>query len=541
MNREGHNIKYSIAPDVVIVGAGLGGISALYHLRKLGLSCLIVEKGDDIGGVWYWNCYPGARTDSGVPSYEINIPECWKTWKWDKLFPVYDDMRRYLDHCDEKINIRKDVLFGKTVVRAQFDEVVGRWAVDLNDGETLASKYLVLAVGPTSQRNDGLDKTLEPFRGKVYHPCNWPHHEVNPECQDVAIIGNGPSAIQIAQTWASRAKSLALYQKSYNTALPLPSCPSEGINHECPDHRREELFESRKQTPSGLAVWAPKHKGTFEVSDKERANTYEANYNNGVCFWLCAFNDMTLSKEANRMAYDFWVRRTRDRISNPRKRDILAPLEPHFNIGSKRPALNTGYYEAMDRDNVDIVDVSTVPISTAVADGIITKDGTHRHHDIIIPAIGFKPMADSLVSLGLTDVHGTPFKNLCEGGLQTFLGIMHTGLPNLFMINGPQTPGERCNVPTCIDVQCAWIRHIIQRMEKENLETIRPTSQSAESWSNEVYNAFNMDYYTASSRWANGGKPGFYAGGMAKYAQALDDGLAAWDNFEVTKGASRGV
>ncbi|PWY71035.1 FAD/NAD(P)-binding domain-containing protein [Aspergillus heteromorphus CBS 117.55] len=524
----------SSAPDVIIIGAGLGGISALYHLRKLGLTCLIIEKGKDIGGVWYWNCYPGARTDSGIPSYELNIPECYETWTWSIMFPGHHEMRRFIDHCDKQIGIRKDVLLGKIMVGAHFDIVHGRWAVDLDDGSSLTGKYLVCAVGTTSQRSTAMDKQVKRFRGRVYFPCAWPKHEVSPEGQDVAVVGTGNTAVQLVEEWGPRARSLTVYQRTYNTVLPVPSRPSDGLCHSNSIKERKRLIASRTTTPYGMAVWGPQDKETFAVSDEKRQSHFQKIFQQGLAFLVCGYRDLTLNPKANRAAYDFWASKTRQQIRDPWERDILAPAEPTHFFGVKRPGLGRGYYEQFNRKNVDIVDLRSNAIATVVADGIVTADGAFHHHDIVIPAIGSKNVRENLVSLGIRDLDGHPLGDLWADGLRTFLGVMHHGLPNMFMVSGPQSPGEQSNVPTCIDIQVRWIADMIDTIERKGLMAIQPTSRSMETWNDKVYGVFKRDFYsTTTCRYTSEGQPMFYQGGIPQYVKELNDGMAEWANFEV--------
>ncbi|KAG0158395.1 hypothetical protein PDIDSM_5909 [Penicillium digitatum] len=392
--------------DVIIVGAGYGGISALYHLCKLGLTCQIVEKGADIGGVWYWNRYPGARTDSGIPSYELNIPECWKTWKWSSCFPDHTEIRQFMDHCDRQIHIREHVLFNRTVIGAQFSQLSHEWKVSLDNLSTLSAKYLVSAIGVTSQRPTLMDKDLKLLNGEVYFPSNWPHREISPEGKDIAIIGTGSTAVQIVQDWGPRAKSLVVYQRCYNTALPIPVVPFDEIEGQDSIEKQEKAIAFRMKTPSGLAIWEPQKISTFDVSEEEREKKLNQLFDRGLSFWVSGYNDLTTNKAANRVAYDFWARKTRAKIHDRRKRDALAPLEPTYLFGIKRPGLDNGYFEQFNRPNVDVVNLRDTPIASFVHDGIVTTEGKFRHHDMVIPAIGFKNVIENMKSLGIKGLDG---------------------------------------------------------------------------------------------------------------------------------------
>ena len=119
----------------------------LKTLRDKGYRAVIYEAGNDIGGTWRWNCYPGARVDSEVPEYEFSWPEVWKTWNWPTNYPNYEDLRAYFDHVDKVVGIKKDCSFNTVVVGAKFDTESGRWTVKTEDGRNTKAKFLVLGTG----------------------------------------------------------------------------------------------------------------------------------------------------------------------------------------------------------------------------------------------------------------------------------------------------------------------------------------------------------------------------------------------------------
>jgi cation diffusion facilitator CzcD-associated flavoprotein CzcO len=82
----------NLETDVLIVGAGFGGIYLMHKLRQLGFLCKIYEAGTELGGIWHWNCYPGARVDTQVPIYEYSLPEVWKDWTWEERYPGFKEV-----------------------------------------------------------------------------------------------------------------------------------------------------------------------------------------------------------------------------------------------------------------------------------------------------------------------------------------------------------------------------------------------------------------------------------------------------------------
>ena len=119
----------------------------LKTLRDLGFRAVIFEAGNDLGGTWRWNCYPGANVDSEVPEYEFSWPEVFTTWNWSTNYPNYHELRKYFDHVDRVLDIKKDCAFNTVVVGAQFDVSDGRWNIKIADGRKATSKFFVVCAG----------------------------------------------------------------------------------------------------------------------------------------------------------------------------------------------------------------------------------------------------------------------------------------------------------------------------------------------------------------------------------------------------------
>src|SRR5690606_13008532 len=115
--------------DVVIVGAGFAGVYQLFRLRELGFRCRILEAGSCLGGIWHWNCYPGARVDTWAYLYQYSREDLWREWNWSELFPDWRELRRYFEYVDRKLDLSRDVRFNTRVRTAEFDEAAGQWIV----------------------------------------------------------------------------------------------------------------------------------------------------------------------------------------------------------------------------------------------------------------------------------------------------------------------------------------------------------------------------------------------------------------------------
>ena len=134
--------------DVLIVGAGFAGLYQLDRLRTLGFEVRVLEAGADIGGIWYWNCYPGARVDTHAPIYQYSRPDLWQEWNYSEMYPAWDEVRKYFHYVDDKLDLSRDIRFSTRVKGAEFDTGKRQWVVRADDGCAPAS-----ARSPTSPRS----------------------------------------------------------------------------------------------------------------------------------------------------------------------------------------------------------------------------------------------------------------------------------------------------------------------------------------------------------------------------------------------------
>ena len=437
--------------EVLIVGAGFGGIYLLHKLRDvLGVSCKIYETGKDLGGVWHWNCYPGARVDSNVPLYEFSFEEVWKDWTWTEKYPGYTELRQYFDHVDKQLHIKKDVEFETRVVAAQFDKETSTWVVKTEQGRTIICKYFILATGFATKRCFPDFKGLDTFEGAMYHSSFWPEGRVDIKGKRVAVLGTGATGVQLAQECAKEASGLIVFQRTPNLALPMRQRKLTKEEQDIAKKDYPDFFKNRMTTYGGFSFNSYQRK-TFDDTQEQRQAFYEKLWQKGGFeFWLASYGDMLRDIKANREAYDFWVTKTRARIHDPAKRDILAPLEPPHPFGTKRPSLEQDYYEQFNKPNVNVVDIKKNPIVEVKPTGIVTLDGNLHEVDIIALATGFDSLTGGMKNMGLKDTDGVDLSEKWKTGTWSYLGMTCNGYPNMFFLYGPQgkaTPTHSPYVP----------------------------------------------------------------------------------------------
>ncbi|KAK3114675.1 hypothetical protein LTR53_006761 [Teratosphaeriaceae sp. CCFEE 6253] len=534
------NYADNLECDVLIVGAGFGGVYLMHRLRdELGFNCKIYEAGTELGGIWHWNCYPGARVDTQVPIYEYSLPTIWKDWTWTEKYPDWQELRAYFEHVESKLNVKKDVAFNSRVVDAQFNIETHKWDIKTEDGRTAHARYMINAIGFAAKRSFPEWKGLDAFKGTMHHSSFWPESGVDLKDKRVAVIGTGSTGIQIAQESAKVAKSVTVFQRTPNLCLPMRQ---RKLTKEEQDNAKAdypELYKYRMTTFAGFS-YDFVQKNTFDDSEEEREKFFESLWEEGgFKFWLACYKDMLFDKKANDAAYEFWVKKTRARISDPRKRDIMAPLKAPHPWGTKRPSLEQNFYEAMDRPENDVVDIKNNPIIEVKDNGLLTQDGQFREFDIIALATGFDAVTGGMKNMGLKDINGVPLKEKWQEGTYSYLGMTANDFPNMFFLYGAQGPTAFSNGPSCVEVQGDWIVDALAKLRKENITYLNATQEGEQEWRRKVTELSDKTLFPLTDSWYMGANiPGKareqlnYAGGIPLYdkecRESLNNGFAGF-------------
>src|SRR5260221_17382 len=212
--------------DSIIVGAGVGGLYAIYRLRKLGLKVRAFEAAGGVGGTWYWKRYPGCRCDVESMEYSYSFSdELQQEWHWPERYGTQPEILRYIDHVDDRFDLRRDIQFNTRVKNAIFDSKTSRWTVTTDTGDTATARFCIMATGNLSTPRKPNYRGLESFKGKWYHTGLWPHEGVDFTGLRVGVIGTGSSGVQMIPIIAQQAKQLTVFQRTANFSLPARNEP----------------------------------------------------------------------------------------------------------------------------------------------------------------------------------------------------------------------------------------------------------------------------------------------------------------------------
>jgi cation diffusion facilitator CzcD-associated flavoprotein CzcO len=370
--------------DAIVIGAGVAGLYQLYRLRQLGLAVRCYEDGSNVGGTWYWNRYPGCRFDSESETYGYSwSKELLQEWDWKEHYSGQPENEQYLNYVADKFDLRKDIQFNAHVTSAVYDEQANRWDIQLESGQRARAQFLIAAVGLLSARYTPPFEGVESFKGESFHTSRWPKDKVDFMGKRVAVIGTGATAVQLIPEIAKEVGHLTVFQRTPNYCAP---CRNSVVT---PEEQRqwkatyEQIHKRIRQTTVGLPHEFDPRK-TFDVPPEERLAFYEELWAKpGFTKWLSNFHDIMSNEEANEDFAEFVRNKIRARVKDPVVAEKLVPKDHPF--GSKRIPLETGYYEAYNRDNVLLVDVREAPIERITPKGVKTTEKEYAF-DVIIYA-----------------------------------------------------------------------------------------------------------------------------------------------------------
>ncbi|HWS75962.1 MAG TPA: NAD(P)/FAD-dependent oxidoreductase [Quisquiliibacterium sp.] len=515
--------------DAVIIGAGFAGMYQLLRLRDtLGLRARVLEAGGGVGGTWYWNRYPGARCDSESHSYMYYFSkELVQEWEWTERYPQQPEILRYLNHVADRFDLRRDIQLNARVSEARYDEADDRWHVRTEGGETFVARYLITAVGCLSAANIPKIPGLEDFHGQWYHTGQWPHEGVDFSGKRVGVIGTGSTGIQAIPVIAAQAAHLTVFQRTANYSIPARNAPLTAEFKAYAKARADDIRYVMNTNANGHPFRVA-DRSALAVPEAERKALYEAAWQKGGLEFRAVFRDLLQDKSANDTAAEFIREKIRSIVRDPEKARILSDIDHPF--ASKRPPVDSNYFEAFNSDHVSLVDLRATPIERITPTGIRTSAGEHEL-DIIVFATGFDAMTGSLLKIDIRGRGGRSLREDWRAGPRTYLGLQVPGYPNLFTITGPGSPSVLCNLPPHIEQHVDWITACIRHLREHGVARIEPAEEAADAWQREVDAAAKATLLAdVKHSWYLGanvpGKPRVfmpYAGGFGRYRDKCEE------------------
>jgi cation diffusion facilitator CzcD-associated flavoprotein CzcO len=415
--------------EVIVVGAGLGGIAAAIELRQHGITDVtILERAPDLGGTWFYNSYPGAACD--VPSHLYSFSYA-KRRDWSQLCSPQTEIHDYIRDVARSHGVDGLVQPNRTVTRCSWSEESCRWTVETAELQTYDADVLVLATGqlhqPAFPRIEGIDA----FEGHSFHSARW-DHRYSLAGKRVAVIGTGASAVQFVPEIARDVGQLTVFQRTGNWFLPrknrrYPAIVKQAIKRlpGLQEFRRRFMFQYCESIT--LAIRHPRTIGRLAGA-------------RSAAFMSSQLKDPALRRKA-------W---------------------PDYTFGCKRVLFSSYYLPALERANVDLV---TDAITQVLPEGVVTQDGTVREFDCIIWATGFRTN-DFMFPMAVAGRDGVELSEQWSGGAHAHLGMTVPDYPNMFVMYGPNTNTSGGSIIFYLETQAAYIRQALEQLSEREAGAI---------------------------------------------------------------------
>jgi cation diffusion facilitator CzcD-associated flavoprotein CzcO len=437
----------------------MSGLCLAAKLKLAGVDTFtLYEKGDRVGGTWRENTYPGVSCDVPSSSYQFTFSP---NPRWSRLLSPGEEIRNYLDRVSAEFGLDRHIQLGVELTRCEF--VDGEWQLFTTAGRVGSADFLVSAAGILHRPRYPDVVGLDDFAGAVFHSARW-DHSVALGGQRVGVIGTGSTGVQIIAAVAKQVQTLTVFQRSAQWVLPLPNPGLSGVTG------------SVLRTVPGLGA----------ARDVAMAGL------------ISVFTEAVTHPGWQRRLLTWWARRAARSVRDP---DLRAKLTPDFLPLCRRMVISSGYFRAIQRDNVN---VETGSITRVVPEGVITGDGVLHQCDVLVLATGFDAQA-FVRPMQLVGRGGVTIDQAWSDGPQAYKTVAQPGFPNYFTIMGPHSPVGNFPLTAIAETQADYILEWIAQWRAGRFAFIEPSVEAADR--------FNADVRAAAGDtiWATG-CTGWYLG-----------------------------
>ena len=450
--------------SVIIIGAGFAGIGMAIRLQQAGfVDITILEKAEQLGGVWRDNSYPGAACDVPSHLYSFSFEP---NPRWSHVFAPQPEILEYLNHCADKYDVRRRIQFGVEVARACYDETNNRWRLELKEGDSLSCRsltcrYLITATGQLSRPAFPNIPGIDTFKGERFHSAQW-NHDVDLNGKSVAVIGTGASAVQFVPEIAKQAKRVSVFQRSPNYIM----------------ERKDRPYSEFELRMMARYPWLTK---------LYRLQIYLNFESRSIAFSRFGWLMTPMVKWP-------FLRLLKKQVKNPEKREKLVPDYP---VGCKRILLTNNYLESLERDNVELV---TEAITRITAEGVETTDGRSFQADVIIYGTGFAA-TEFLAPMQITGKQGLDLNDAWRRGAEAFLGITVPQFPNFFMLYGPNTNLGHNSIIYMLESQIAHVMRCVNFMRDKQVEHMEVDTNHFRHFNQRIQQLLRLTVWNGCKSW----------------------------------------
>lgn len=464
--------------EVLIIGASFAGICAAAYLQRSGIPFKIVERNENVGGTWLMNRYPGCGVDTPSHYYSYGFVR----HDWSQYFALRDEMNDYLRAVSDELNLAPLIEFETSVDALSYDEESQRWIVSLTKRDGTRATYtpnvVISAVGIFNPPKMPSIPGLDAFKGRIFHSAEWPH-DIDVANKNVAIIGNGASAMQIGPEIQRSVKSLTVYQRSPHWIVPFP--------------------QFRKNVPSALRFFM------------QEVPLYEQWYRARIAWKISDANYPLMLKDPdwphperslNQRSEDMRNYLTQYIMGELGSRtDLAEKVVPPYPPWGKRMLRDNGWYRMLTRPNVALV---MERITRLTETGVETQDGAERQADVVILATGF----DVSRFLSTYEIHGRSGRSIRDvwddDNPSAYNGVVVPDFPNFFCLYGPNTQPVSGSLVYILEMQMNYVMSLLHKMLARHIGSFEVRQ--------DVHDAFNirLDEQNEKMIWTHKGVTTYY-------------------------------
>ncbi len=464
--------------DVLVVGSGFGGLAAAIRLREAGFDdVLIIEKGDDVGGTWRENTYPGCACDIPSHLYSLSFAQ---NRDWSRLYPRQPELFAYLKDVAARFGLHEKIRLNTAMLSAAWDEGAMAWRVQTTSGR-ITARVLISGIGGLHIPAEPALPGLAAFEGIKFHSARW-DHKVDLKGKNVAVVGTGASAIQFVPEIAPVAGQLTVYQRTAPWVMPKPDRAITGFER--------------------AVLKIPAYRALFRK----------------YLFWTHELRVLAFlgNKRAQKLAEHMAQKHLAAQVPDP---SLRAKLTPDYRMGCKRVMIANDYYPALTRPNVELV---TDRIAEVRAHSIVDAAGAERPVDVMIFGTGFE-VTTAYKHWDITGTGGRGLREMWDAtGMQAFNGVAVAGFPNFFMLLGPNTALGHNSVVLMIEAQVGYIVDLLTQLRGRAVRAaeVQPAAQA------KFVQA--METRLAGTVWQDGGCQSWYKDAHGRVSTIWPGSAAAY-------------
>ena len=514
--------------DVVVVGAGIAGVTAGAHLRKAGIERIrLVDKAGGIGGTWYWNQYPGVMCD--VESY-IYLPMLEELGYVPKHRYAYgDEIKQHLEAIAERFDLADDALLHTGVTRAEWDETAARWRITTDRGDELTCRWYVLAVGILNLLKLPAIPGMEDFAGHSFHTARWDYAYTgggpgepltNLGDKVVGLIGTGATGIQCLPPLAAAAKHVYVFQRTPSAIGERGNRPTEPeFADRCTPGWQRDRWDNFQAHMLGKAV-------DQDLVDDGWTHHYARVHHPSLPKDLTLEEYLRGSEEVDFGVMEEHRRRVEALVRDPTTAEAL---KPYYRYLCKRPCFHDEYLLAFNEPNVTLIDAPGGFDRVTKAGPVI--DGEQYEVDCLIYGTGFEPEITPIPRRAGHEIVGRGGVTLREKfaeGPSTLFGLMTRGFPNFFIMPSPAAQAVvTVNYTQLAVLGAEFVGGAVGLLAEKGVDVFDVSEEAEAAWVEKIVGSFvdgsRVMAACTPSRINNEGRPDLMNPRQSNYGRGFGD------------------